>query len=503
MDIRKTLEIRKLYPIGSRTTNVNEVDYITSVMESNENIIGLALPLSFLNRRHSDIETLKELIFDDWYISGIYDLSRIWYPYAGLEFNLICLSKTKPDKIRLSKYESSNTYTGTSQSNNKLGMVGKQTISDDYSIYLSELSYIIVGKKETFTEAKASLFSVPYLSLNKDHLSINYYHPDLIENQNKLDQEKTVILSELVDILIPKQDRNKICPIFGPANFNYPIQYNKMREGKATNITLNKGHILFSMVGNQRSFLIDEKPKIDISPSIHTLVLQCKSGKITPEYLFLYLQSDTVKKYVIRHLTGSVVNAISRKDLQLLPVIIPDTLVLDRSENLFRILFREPKDDTIERINNELFNPKISAKPIQVKFIKEFIKKSKSYKLGLIKTIIDDDLREIKQCVDANAYKSAIILCGSVLEAVLLDWLSEIDSKNYLVSDIDFSLFEMIKNLDRKGYFDRSLTDAAHSIRKQRNLIHPKVYFKSRGRIDKKSILKTINELKKILVTRL
>jgi hypothetical protein len=54
-----------------------------------------------------------------------------------------------------------------------------------------------------------------------------------------------------------------------------------------------------------------------------------------------------------------------------------------------------------------------------------------------------------------------------------------------------------------KGYFDKAITDAAHNIRKQRNLVHPKAYLNSRARIDKKTIIKTISELKKVLQERL
>lgn len=90
-----------------------------------------------------------------------------------------------------------------------------------------------------------------------------------------------------------------------------------------------------------------------------------------------------------------------------------------------------------------------------------------------------------------------------MLEAVLMDWLSEINQKDYLASDIDFPLFNMIEELDKKGYFDRKITDAAHNIRKRRNLVHPKKYLNSKTRLDKKIIIETISDLEKILQARL
>lgn len=503
MDITKLLERRKRYPIGSKTTNVNEIDYITSELESNEEIIGVALPASFLNRKNSDISTLKELIFDDWHVLGIYDLSKIWDPYTAIDFNLICLGKNKPENIIFSKYEGLKTFAGDRGHRISAGEIGKQVITDEYSLYLQELSDIIANRKDKFVKSKGSIFILPSASLNHEHLSINYYHPDLIENQNKLDQENTELLSEVAEIIVPRQDGIEKCRVFSPVNFAYPIQLEKIKEGKKTNITLRKGDILLSRVGSQKAFLLSEELDGELYPSIHTFVIRCNSNIITPEYLFLYLQSDTAKKYVMRHQTGTVINSLSRKYLELLPIIIPDKTVIERSENLFKTLFETPKEDTIAKINSELFSKTLPKKPIQIEFIEEFIKKSKDYKLRLIKNIVDDDLIEIQHCINIQAYKSAIILSGSVLEAVLIDWLSEINQKNYLASDIDFSLFDMIKELDRKGYFDRGITDAAHNIRKQRNLVHPKEYLNSKIRLDKKTIIKTISELKIILQKRL
>jgi hypothetical protein len=505
MDIAELLERRKKFPIGSKVTNVNEVDYITSELENNDDVIGLVLPASFLNRKNSDISTLKELIFDDWFVLGIYDLSKIWEPFTGIDFNLICLGKNKPENINFSNYEGSYTFKKDQTHSGVMGEIGKQIITDEYSLYIQELSSIIASHKDKLSKSKGTIFITPSASasFNHEHLSIHYYHPDLIENQNKLDQEKTELLSEVAEILVPRQDVTEECLVFSPANFSYPIQIGKIKKGKKTGIQLRKGDILLSRVGNQKVFLISEELDYELYPSRHTFVIRCKSNSINSEYLFLYLQSDTAKKYVVRHQTGTVINTISRKYLELLPIIIPDKTVVERSINLFKTLFETPKEDTLATINAELFSKSLPKKPIQIEFIEEFIKKSKDYKLGLIKNIVDDDLREIQHCINVQAYKSAIILSGSVLEAILMDWLSEINQKNYLVLDIDLSLFDMIKELDKKGYFDCGITDAAHNIRKQRNLVHPKVYLNSRARIDKKTILKTISELKKVLQMRL
>jgi hypothetical protein len=503
MDIIGVLERRKKYPIGHKTTNVNDVDYIISETQSDKIIAYIILPVYFLDKNNSDVAKIKNLILENWHVSGIYDLSKIWAPYTNIEFNLICLNKNKPVNVSFSKYKGLNTFKSESTYKFVQGEFGGQIITEEFSLYLQELSNIIESEKNIFIKSRAYLFTIPYSSFNNNHFSINYYEPDLIENQKKLELETTKILSEVAEILVPKSATDEKGFIISPSNYSYPIQINRLKEGKRTNIELRKGDILLSRYGNNKAFLVNEELDKKLYPSIHTFVIRCSSETISPEYLFLYLQSDTVTKYVIRHQLGISIKTISIQYLKSLPIIIPETIVIERSINLFKTLFETPKEDTIATINSELFSNKSPTKPIQIEFIEEFINKEKNYKLKLIKSIVDDDLREIQKCINANAYKSVIILSGSVLEAVLMDWLSEINQKDYLVSDIDFSLFNMIKELDSKGYFDKPLTDAAHNIREKRNLVHPKKYLRTRAKLDKKTIIKTIDDLKQILQKRL
>jgi hypothetical protein len=232
VDIVKLLERRKRYPCGSKETNVNEIDYITSELTSNEDVVGIALPTSFLNKKMFGVSTLKKLIFDDWYVLGIYDLSRIFEPYAGVDFNLICLGKKPPENITFSKYEGVSTFVGDRSCVGVAREFGKQVITDEYLLYLHELSSIIKNHEDKFFESKGSIFIAPSKLLDYEHLSVNYYHPDLVENQNKLDQENTVLLSEVAKIIAPKKSGDEMCLLFGPANFTYPIRIDNVKEGK-------------------------------------------------------------------------------------------------------------------------------------------------------------------------------------------------------------------------------------------------------------------------------
>ena len=74
------------------------------------------------------------------------------------------------------------------------------------------------------------------------------------------------------------------------------------------------------------------------------------------------------------------------------------------------------------------------------------------------KEIILKDFNEVKDCFKAKAYKATIILAGSVLEAFLIDWLSEKDNRNYFEEDY------MVFDKYRKSYRRADLVDYINTI---------------------------------------
>ena len=68
---------------------------------------------------------------------------------------------------------------------------------------------------------------------------------NLIENENKLKNEKTELLQDLCEILKPKSVKNEAGYVVKTKNFNYPLDINKLSQGEITNFLLLKGDILF------------------------------------------------------------------------------------------------------------------------------------------------------------------------------------------------------------------------------------------------------------------
>lgn len=129
------------------------------------------------------------------------------------------------------------------------------------------------------------------------------------------------------------------------------------------------------------------------------------------------------------------------------------------------------------------------------------------------KEIILKDLNEVKDCFNTKAYKAAIILAGSILEAFLIDWLSEKDNKNYF--EEDFMVFDKYRNryrradlvdyintineLEKPNWMDAA--DKATLIRKKRNLVHAKLYINDAD-ISKETCTQVIDYLEYVINTR-
>ncbi|MBR1441020.1 MAG: hypothetical protein IJ589_07345, partial [Lachnospiraceae bacterium] len=94
-------------------------------------------------------------------------------------------------------------------------------------------------------------------------------------------------------------------------------------------------------------------------------------------------------------------------------------------------------------------------------------------------TSMKEDIKELDSCFSSGAYKATLILAGSVLEAFLLDWLSEIDGKNYFEEPYEINgkkceflsvYIDQIKEIERPDWMEPSEKD--HFISKSRNSVH-------------------------------
>lgn len=494
--IEALLNERKNYPVGAKTQNKNQIDYILHRIDDDANKSYLILPSFFLQRGIGEVKEVKDLIFEAYNLSAIIGLGKIWEPYTSIQFNLIVLSKEKKSEIFICEEPEGKTFTVNGKIS-KSGLIENQVITKKYKDYLEKIDQYL----EKGNENGLNGFKIKQTDFDKEKFYLEYYLPRYREIDEKLAKEKTLPLSDLVEVIVPRTSKEE-GKVLRVGNFSYPLEIEKLPVGRRGKNELQKSDILISRVGNSKSYLIAQKLE-EVYPTVHTYILRVTSEKISSEYLYLFLQSEVAKKYVLRNSTGSVLSHINKKDLERLPIIIPQKETLVKSKQVFETLYLKPKENkAIDEINDLLFSPKKVKKPIQEEFVDELLEKIKSTKLTLIKEIVEADFKEIKKCVNQEAYKATVILCGSILEAVLLDWLSEIKRRNFINAREELSFFDMIKEMERTGVFDRKLTDYAHKVRDYRNLVHPKKMLKKEIELSSEIVKDMIWKLKKILEKR-
>lgn len=115
-----------------------------------------------------------------------------------------------------------------------------------------------------------------------------------------------------------------------------------------------------------------------------------------------------------------------------------------------------------------------------------------------LREVLTRDYRELRKVLRVGARKSAIVLCGSILEAMLIVKLSTPEAQEAYRTAIgrDLDLKEMPEwglesmiNIGRKlGYLDEDAQREAQVVQKFRNYIHPNKALQAMAQIDANSV---------------
>lgn len=126
-----------------------------------------------------------------------------------------------------------------------------------------------------------------------------------------------------------------------------------------------------------------------------------------------------------------------------------------------------------------------------------------------LKELLKRDLKENALAVVTESYKSALVLSGSIIEAILLDRLSSTGKKTFQIvktSKIvnknleELDLNELLDAAKNNNLIDASLSHLSHGVRGFRNLIHPGVEKrKASMKISKENVMLAWGIVKKIL----
>jgi len=84
---------------------------------------------------------------------------------------------------------------------------------------------------------------------------------------------------------------------------------------------------------------------------------------------------------------------------------------------------------------------------------------------------LESDYEELEQCLQAGAWKAVHVLAGSIVEAVLVDYLASTGFKKK--DPLKLELGEAITEANSAGIVSQKTADLSNVVREYRNLIHP------------------------------
>ena len=264
--------------------------------------------------------------------------------------------------------------------------------------------------------------------------------------------------------------------------YEYPLDYEKLKEGRETTVQLHKYDIIMRGCMPKKLYMVDEEPHVPIFAAPTDAVIR-PLANIQPEYLYLFLKSKTGQEVMAYFAEATSCQPRLRKsDFHNIYIAEPTLSELEyrttfEIENHYNLSY-EKYNELIGRFQNA--NQDGISAVFNEECFKEILKNKETAFVQLIRT----DIAELNACYNAKAYKATLIIAGSILEAVLLDWLGEIDGVDYFKEGQENkhgdNLYDFIKAIKyiKNPKWEKG-ADMSHKIRLKRNLVHAKLGFKS------------------------
>ena len=361
--------------------------------------------------------------------------------------------------------------------------------------------------------------SVATSEIIENKINPEYYSKKAVKVRTLLHNEEVYKLGDLVDIIMPGAIKEQAGKIVKLGNLKYPFDIAELSEQQITNVTLQKNDILFPMTGNEKPFLVPDDIKETIYVGEHIFVLRCRD--IQPAYLFLYLNSEVCQTIIDFKKMGTIIPRVTRKSVEEIPVIKP---LKDKQEYKLEAYILTHIGERSYNANSDnmgeilscwnALNKKKRIERIEDVLEIELLEKIKVYSTNQIQKLLHDDWTELNKCFGVGAYKATLILAGSILEALLIDWISELDGQDYFAEDYMVirgkkqkraDLYDYIKEIksikESKGSNWNNEESKANEIREKRNLVHAKLGINS-DEINEKTCRIIIDDLRYIIKSR-
>ncbi len=508
-DIKELMQTSCNYSLNMRSNS-----WLTELLTEDFESAWVIIPEGRLQVCNPEMKSLKE----KYSIGAMCQLGEI-YNATGVKMALVLFTKKSVSDIWVSIYNGKTRLSYAAKDIDK-GKVTVATIfTPEYLEYIGKLEAWLSGK--TVNCKNAEFKKVSNSDTEEGLFYPGYFTDRAITVRKLLETEKTEKLSNLADILVPaalKEEKMGKCLSY--KDLQYPLDCDSVELRPITTVKLEKGDVIIpSMNFEYNKPYLFQGASEDIYASRNMFVV--RNSKILPEYLCLYLSSETARCVFETRSVGTMFVRLTRKTIDNFPVIMPkqddsnyiiefDTLMSwdkrvyssDPKGRLLKYFTLWDKGEEVQKVENieDILNIEV-ANNIKV------------HNEEVLRAFLTDDLRELNTCYKNKAYKATLILAGSILEAVLIDWLSEIKhidyfEEDYIVKDKKtgkdrkaelFDYINEIKYIERPHWMEEA--SKAHEIRKKRNLVHAKLCIKS-DEINENVCKEVIGYLKDVLKTR-
>ncbi|WP_305972611.1 MULTISPECIES: restriction endonuclease subunit S [unclassified Mameliella] len=457
--LRSALELRKSFAIGTDRGTQEQADYLDAALSTNPERPIVIMPASFWQGTSKARTSIRDRVLTDYFITHVAAVGAIWKPVAFVQFQLVGLSKKPLPEVHFAEFDAPANFPN-----------GKGIDTGDFSLLDLELTSSFDLLQGWLNDEVKRGFSLPREEVDLTRLSIKFHDPEFRAKVAEVEEQESAPLDQLAEIIMPRQTR-ETGVVLRPHDI---LKGTKGREGgKATNTVVQPKDILVARGGSFQAALVDEVEK-GVTASPHCYVVRCHDPRISTEYLALYLNTEFAWDFAEALGNGGVLKVLSRKDFGSMPILLPEPEVLSRAGAVYRHTLdkRQDADRLAKMAKDRLTLEEIATSPLQARFLASVADMISREKAKYLKEIIDEDIKEITSCRAAGALKACMVLAGSVLEAILLEWVAELDGKevNKLRSA---KLADLIDDLHTRGYLVEPTNNHAHAIRGHRNIVHP------------------------------
>ena len=438
-------------------------------------------------------QCFRKLIPDGYVPCCIFDLGSV-ASYTQMPQALYWFTKRKVDECKFSILDES---IGRSLSRNRRSL-SEVISSKDYSEYLHSCERYVSGGELCARLVGGKFYSVAINDLVADRYNPEYYSPEIRNLRQELGEKDTVRLADVAEIISPKVVANGLqnVLVMHVRDVKLPPAFEDIQEGRETSVVLRNGDLVVSSVGEVRAVVYEATEDRVVYAGQNCFVVRPRD--VSAEYLCLYLSSDIAKIILSSSLSGVYIKHLSVRTLRDFPVVKPQ-MGDDYYRAEYAILAGR-----VSRHYEDLSSLRSDGQHLVEAILdREIASRITAYAEEQLRTFLSSDIDELNVCFSG----------GSILEAVLIDWLSEIDHVNYFEEQYKFTdprtgrsrpahlidYINQIKCIEKPRWVEEA--DMAHQIRKQRNLVHAQLCIRE-GLVGEESARMVIEYLEQVLKTR-